>query len=654
MKKYFFVPFCLIAIIASAQQNVTFEQKNFENDKAGFQQAMGSLDSGEVLYKMGSSRYSLAVPYFLRAEKFNPNNDQLNYLIGMCMLSNHYSDKTQSLPYLQNALKLNSSVTPDIHYQLGRAYQLNMQWEDAKQEYNTYLQSLDQNKNSDQVADTKKKIEECNNGEELVKTPTNAVVTNIGESVNGQYPEYGAQTTPDESEMVFTSRRPSPTGDDRLAPADGLYMENVYMSLNQNGSWSAATNMGPTVNTSGQDAVAGISTDGQTIYIYHGANGGDIYETHLKGNSWSTPVPLNGKINTHHEVSVSLAPDGKTLYFASSRPGGYGGNDIYMSVADANGVWGEAVNLGPVINTKYNDEAMSIQADGKTMYFSSEGHNTMGGYDIFKSTKNDSGKWTTPVNMGYPINSPDDDVFFFVSSNGKHAYFSSIRKGGYGEKDIYSVSYPPKPPLLTIFDGIVTDSITHLPVAASIEIVNNKKDSIVATIMSDGTTGKFKTTLPVGVNYGVAVKAPNYLFYSANVDLSDSSVYTKEVTKNIVLQPIKVNSSVVLNNIFFDFAKAILRPESKTELNRVVDFLDSNKTVRIMISGHTDSIGSEQYNLRLSEARAQAVVKYLVAHGISAKRVMARGYGKTQPAATNSTAEGRQENRRDEFKIISK
>lgn len=655
MKNHLFLPFLLVAIVSSAQQNVKFEEGNFKNDEQGYNRAVTYLDSGEVLYKMGPKRYSEAIPYFLEAEKFNPNNDQLNYLIGICMLAEYSPDKTTALPYLQTAYKINPKVTPDIHYQLGRAYHFNMQWEDAKQEYNTYLQSLNATKDKQKIADTKKKIEECDNGETLTQNPIkNIVITNLGENINTQYPEYGAEVTPDQSEIVFTSRRPNNKEKHDVARTDGLYMENVYMALNQNGTWGTATNLGPTVNTTGQDALAGISADAQTLYIYHGENGGDIYESHLNGNTWSDPKPLGGKINTHHEQSVSLAPDNKTLYFASDRPGGYGGSDIYMSVADANGVWGDPKNLGPVVNTKYNDGEMSIQPDGITMYFSSEGHNTMGGYDIFKTTKNDSGKWTTPVNMGYPINGPDDDIFYTVASDGKHAYFSSIRKGGYGAQDIYMVSYiyPKKAPLLTMLDGTITDSLTHQPIAASIEVVNNTKDSMVAKVTSDASTGKFQISLPEGVNYGVAIKADGYLFSSLNIDLSDTSKYRKEIIENISLQPLKVNSSVVLNNIFFDFNKSVLRDESKAELDRVVEMLKDSPTIKIRISGYCDSVGTIPYNLELSIARAKSVVSYLTKHGISAKRLSYKGYGKSHYAASNSTDEGRQKNRRVEFEII--
>lgn len=322
MKKYLFISVIFISLVAAAQQNVTFEKKNFKDDVKGYKQAMDSIDAGQKYYKMGPSRYYMAIPYFLAAEKFNPNNDQLNYLIGLCMLSHNSAFKTNALPYLQMAYKLNPAVTPDIHYLLGRAYHLDMEWETAKQEYSSYLQTLDQTKNAPQIADTKKKIEECNNGEILVKTPVRVFIDNLGPNINTQYPEYSALVSADESELIFTSKRPNTTGG-KIDDEGGQYMEDLYISYYKNGAWTLATNIGSPINTNDNDATAGLSNDGQTLYIYRGTNGGDLYESHLKGTAWTKPDKLNSKINTDfQETSVSIGPDGKSLYFVSDKPVG--------------------------------------------------------------------------------------------------------------------------------------------------------------------------------------------------------------------------------------------------------------------------------------------------------------------------------------------
>jgi outer membrane protein OmpA-like peptidoglycan-associated protein len=318
--------------------------------------------------------------------------------------------------------------------------------------------------------------------------------------------------------------------------------------------------------------------------------------------------------------------------------------------------------------------------DGKTLYFSSQGHKTMGGYDIFKSV-NTNGQWSEPENIGYPVNTPDDDVFFVLNASGKHGYYSSVQKGGYGEKDIYMVTFlgPEKPVALsdednllagstasvsdmmaqtvavktvktTLLKGIIYDSMSHAPLEASIELVDNKKNQIIASFTSNSTTGKYLVTLPSGVNYGIAVKAPNYLFYSANFDLPDTAAY-QVVERNIPLQSINIGSRIVLRNVFFDFDKATLRPESTAELDRLIALLNQYNKLKIEISGYTDNKGSQSYNQALSQNRSKSVVDYLIAHGIASDRLTYKGYGMDNPIATNETDEGRQLNRRTEFKI---
>jgi len=684
MKKYLFLPFVLISLAGWSQQNVSFEKKNFKDNIDGFKKAADSLAAGEKYYAMGPIRYYQAIPYYLSAEKFNPNNDQLNYKLGVCMLSVNSAFKTDALPFLQKAFSINPAIAPDIHFLLGRAYHLNMDWENAKKEYSTYLQTLNQKKDGDLIASTKKKIEECNNGEELVKTPVRCFIDNLGPNINTKYKEYGAIVSADESEMVFTSRRPL-TAKDKVNADDGQYMENIFISLFKNGAWSPAANIGQPINTDDMNATSGISPDGQTLYIYRPENDGDIYETHLKGAAWTKPEHLSKEINSpYHESSVSLGPDGKTLYFVSDRPGGFGDRDIYKTVQDAKGRWGAPENLGAVINTQYGEEGVDIQADGKTLYFSSQGHNSMGGYDIFKSVF-ENGHWSVPENLGYPINTPDDDVFFTISGSGKHAYFSSVRKDGLGDRDIYMATFlgPEKPvvesneddllagnknevadvmmtapvavntPKITLLKGVITDSMTHKPIEASIELVDNKKNIVIASFLSNSSTGKYLVSLPAGINYGIAVKAEGYLFYSANFDLPDSSKFTS-VEKNVALQPIDIGSRIVLRNIFFDFNKATLRDESTAELDRLINLLTTYSKLKIEISGYTDNKGSADYNQKLSESRAKSVVDYLVAHGIPSARLTFKGYGKDDPIATNDTEDGRQQNRRTEFKITGK
>ena len=509
----------------------------------------------------------------------------------------------------------------------------------------------------------------------------------VGPEINSSYPDYGPVISADESVMMFTSRRDNTTGGG-IAPDDQMYFEDVYISHNTDGKWSPATNMGKPVNTDNHDATVGLSADGQKLFIYLGNKGrGDLFECELKGIAWGKPESLKSNINTDsHEPSASLSADGNTLYFVSDRSGGFGSHDIYKCTWDAKKKkWSEAENLGPTINTPYSEQGAFIHPDGKTLYFSSKGHNTMGGYDIFKSIWDDKKKkWSTPENIGYPINTADNDIDFVLSASGKHAYFASYKADGYGEKDIYMITFiTPKNPILntednllasltepvretviakqievplaqvSILKGTIYDELTKQPLEGDIELVDNQLNQVIATFKSNSSTGKYLVTLPAGKNYGIAVKKEGYLFHSENFDIPAGSGY-QEYVKDVPMKKIAVGSKIVLRNIFFDFDKATLRPESTAELERLMKFLTDIPSMKIEIGGHTDSKGADEYNMKLSSNRAQAVVDYLSAHGIEKGRLTAKGYGETKPMADNNTDEGRQLNRRTEFEIKSK
>ena len=283
----------------------------------------------------------------------------------------------------------------------------------------------------------------------------------------------------------------------------------------------------------------------------------------------------------------------------------------------------------------------------------------MGGYDVFKSVHQSNGEWSKPINLGFPINTPDDDVYFVMSANGKHGYYSSAKDGGFGEKDIYRITFIQNKTdnikdtmRVTLLKGIVEDLNSKKPIEATIEIVDNEKNNVVATFNSNSVSGKYLVALPSGRNYGISVSAVGYLFYSENINLADTAMY-QEFSRDITLGKITLGSKIILRNIFFDYAKATLRLESISELDRLKKLLVENSNLKVEISGHTDNLSSQKINLLLSEERAKAVVDYLVKNGISAQRLLYKGYGYSNPIDSNSTEVGRQNNRRVEFKIIS-
>lgn len=686
MKKLLSLFAILISFLASAQTNVEFTKENFKDNKDGLKDAKNKIEDGDKLFEMGSVFYKQALDPYLAANNFNPNNALLNYKIGKCYLYSNY--KLKSIPFLEKALKLNPDVDPQIHYVLGKAYHLDMQWDKAIEEFKLFEKTLTKPSEAmELIEEVNKHIEECLTGKELVKTPLRVFIDNVGPEINSQYPDYGPVISADESVMLFTSRRPTTTGGG-IDPGINEPFEDIYISTKVNGKWGVAQNMGKPINTEDHDANSGLSADGQKFLIYIGKNNGDLYESELKGDVWSKPERMNDNINTkYHESSACYSPDGKSVYFVSDKPeGGLGDRDIYISTKNAKGKWDKPVNLGPTINTKYGEEGVFLHPDGKTMYFSSQGHKTMGGYDIFKSVYDEKTKtWSEPENMGYPVNTPDDDVFFVISASGKHGYYASFNGNGYGEKDIYMITFlglekpmvmdnednllaslaaPVKETViaptvaikeaqLTILKGVITDALTKKPLEATIELVDNLKNEVVATFTSNSSTGKYLVSLPAGRNYGIAVKKDGYLFHSENFDIPNTAAY-QEVVKDVELKNVAVGSKIILKNIFFDFDKATLRPESTNELERLTQLLNDVPNLKIEISGHTDSKGADDYNKKLSNNRAKAVVDYLVSKGIAADRLTYVGYGEEQPIATNDTDEGRQMNRRTEFKILSK
>lgn len=482
-------------------------------------------------------------------------------------------------------------------------------------------------------------------------------ITNLGKTINTPFSKYAPVISADGEMMIFTSRRPV-TEKEINKKKQG--MENVYESYydEKKKKWNIAERLSESINQPGRhNSAIALSNDGQRMLLYRDdENGnGDIYESILEGEAWSEPVKLPEPINSEdHESSASISPDGYTIYFVSNRKGGQGGRDIWMCQQDKDGKWGKAENLGNVINTPKDEEGIFIHPDGKTIYFSSKGHKSLGGYDIFKSVF-ENGKWTIPENLGVPINTPDDDLYFVVTADSKIGYYASAKSGGIGEKDIYKI-YPikkkDKGPKLTLFKGIVIDKVTLVPLESEIEITDNEKNKIISKIKSNSITGKFLISLPSGKNYGINVKKVGYLFYSDNVIIPDTAAY-KEIIKTVPLEKIIVGNKIVLRNIFYDFDKATLRPESISEIERLIQLLNNNSTIKIELSSHTDSKGTDEYNIKLSQARAQSVIDYLISKGIDKDRLIAKGYGELQPIATNDTEEGRQMNRRTEFKILS-
>lgn len=469
---------------------------------------------------------------------------------------------------------------------------------------------------------------------------------NLGSNVNSSSLEYWPYISIDGSELVFTRR------------VNGNN-EDFYFSKYKNGEWEPAQAAGGTINTPQSEAAQTLSADGQ--WMIYSANGRkdsygnyDLYMAQLTKDGWVDTYHFGSKINTDQwESQPSLSPDGKDLYFASRKPGGYGGIDIYVSHLQANGYFSEPENAGPNVNTPGDDQCPFIHADNQTLYFTSNHWPGYGDDDLFFVRKQPDGSWSQPVNLGYPVNTIDKEGTLFIAADGKTAYYASDRSDSKGGLDIYSFELRENiRPVKTLWvRGKVFDKKTGAGIASSVELTDLVSKQVFSELKTDAE-GHYFITLPVGRDYAFRVNRKGYLFYSDNFLLAGKSP-DSTYKKDIALAPIEVNASIVLKNIFFDINKAELRPESQSELDRLVQLLTENPSVKIEISGHTDNIGKPADNLALSNNRAKAVINYLISKKIAAARLTAKGFGETKPVADNKTEDGRAQNRRTEARVIS-
>ncbi len=470
---------------------------------------------------------------------------------------------------------------------------------------------------------------------------------NLGDAINSKESEY-FPTIPIESDKIIFTRRLN------------NFNEDFFGSIKQSGSWSASNPLPGNINTAQNEGAQNISQDANWL-VFTGCNrqdgfgGCDLYISYLTTEGWSEAINLGTQINTEHwDSQPSLSPDKRSLYFASRRPGGLGGSDIYVAHLGTNGKWSKAENLGSDINTVGDESSPFIHADNQTLYFTS---NTLPGYgeeDLFLTRKNGKGKWTQPENLGYPINTIHHEGTLFIAADAKTAYYSSDRSDSRGGLDIYSFELREgiRPNKTLWVKGKVFDKKTTAGLPSAVELIDLATGEIISKVQTD-ESGNYLITLPVGKDYAFNVNRRGYLFFSDNYSLkgkTPDSVYQN----NIPLQPIEANAIVVLKNIFFDFNEYELKEESKVELDRLVQLLNENLSVKIQIEGHTDKIGKPADNLKLSENRAKSVVSYLTSKGIAANRLTPKGFGATKPLNDNNTEEGRAQNRRTELKVISK
>ncbi len=610
--------------------------------------------------------------------------------------------KDLAVKYFLRVYRQDQDYRFDIEYWIGRSYQYGLDFDKAIQYYTLYKTKLTKKSNyqgRDKVsmASVDRSIYECENGKELVSRPGNYSIVNIGREINSEYEDYAPVFNENEDEIVFTSRRREDNLNENVFE-DNKPFEDIFTARKTGGTWSRATNIGAPVNTPYHDSNLALSADGGTLFIYKDSNGGDIYYTERKPDgTWGVPIPLPGIINSSfEEKSITISSDERTLYFASNRPGGFGGLDIYRATKDSKGEWSNVRNLGPTINTEFDDDGPFIDYDNITLYFSSKGRKGMGGFDIFRTTLNPAtNEWSEPENLGYPINTPDDDIYFVASKDGKRAYYSSVREDGMGYTDIYLITIPeglkstepiaavePEPvvepdpitePDVKPRDPVVVTPKDEpkkeiVPIKYTITVVDAKtktaldakiglqgmRDNVVVGSSNKGTGVKeFNIVSPEAKEYRISVEIEGYIFVNQSVRIEGATTQAKSLSKTIEMQKLVVGVSSVLRNIYFDFDKATFKNESYNELNKLERMLKQNEALSVEISGHTDNIGGKAYNLQLSKRRAEAVKDFLTSKGIDARRITAVGYGEANPLASNDDeTDGREINRRVEMKVL--
>lgn len=641
-----------------AQEKVVFTQEYIPTEH---EQEL--LDDADFFFSQ--KNYLRALNTYKQLYELYPGGTGYGYKLGICYLWK--TDEREKAIELIEAAQRSGEQDPDLLFYLGRAYHINQKFDEAIATFNKYLENGSMSKKREQEA--KAYIGYCSNAKELVKDPQDMNLRNIGNSVNTAGSEYVPVISGDGSVMLFTYRGPRSKGGlqntSMEADSSGEYYEDVFASYRIGGSWTKPEGLS-NINTNGHDACIALSPDGRTLFLYKSnlKDKGDVYMSTLKGEKWSEPVKLAGDVNTNNwEGSVSITANGKVLYFSSDRPGGLGGKDIYKAELMSNGTWGNVKNLGPEVNTSLDEDAPFIHADGKILHFSSQGHNSMGGYDIFVTTHNGK-SFAKPLNIGYPVNSTGDDIYYVINAEGTEGYYASTNKGGYGQQDIYVVnpglSHGIKPSLMIVKGKVTVDG---KPVDAKITLKRKGEANRQGEYRTLIETGNYSLALPPGFEYSIAYEVNGFATHveevsALNVDSFAEKVIDVELGTPVVakVDPVIV-SKLKVQRVYFGFDEYDLDASYKTYADNVYDILSQNKEFTVEVAGHTDNLGSDDYNYSLSKMRTETIANYLVSRGIDRSRITTKFNGETKPIASNTNADGsdnpdgRAKNRRVEFRI---
>lgn len=599
-----------------------------------------------------------AIPYIQDLLEEDPSSAYYNFWMGKCLYITYQRNK--ALPYFEKVEKVNPEVDDEFFYYFGLTLHYNLLFDKAIQAYRKDLERYEPN--STEYAFVNNRVAQCLQAKEIVKRKEGdqVKIENMGATINSPFSEHSPVISANDSMLVYTARRPECLG---AKPAEHFYDEDLYVAFKKGDIWSKGENIGHPVNSKGHDATISINADAKTLYIYRHKKAGGLYKTDFddKVKKWNEPKAIEKPLNSkYYEASICESADGKLMFFTSDRPGGYGGRDVYMVKKNDKDEWSEPINLGPPINTRFDEDAPYFHPDGKTLYYSSNGPQSMGGFDIFV-TELVEGTWLEPLNMGYPVNTPDDDIYFVISSSGKSGYYSSGKEGGFGEKDIYNIEFPyyPYPRRYNIIElaGVVQDVNSLDTLNAMVFLVDNETHKILDSVKTGPETGQFYFVLEPERSYSLEVKSDGYpsstepvitpVLRSEDIWMERTLLLAKPLA---ALEPKEeLPAMPEIQNIYFDFDKFDLRQESKNELDMVIDILNQNPNLSLTIKGHTDWFGTYDYNVALSENRSNAAYYYLTQSGIPKARIHQTYFSENKPMETNTNDDGRQYNRRCEF-----